>query len=77
MFCATGALGMSWQHLSHLNMLVCAVYRLHVYFHTRLVLHKLGIPLPHENGFSKVKNSYIQSAYYSLCDDYGVDPSQT
>ena len=77
MFCATGALGMSWQRLNHLNMLVRAVYRLHVYFHARLVLHESGIPLPHEDGFSKVKNSYIQSTYYSLCDDYGVDPSET
>ena len=40
-------------------------------------MHELGISLPHEDGFSKVKNSYIQSAYYSLCDDYHVDPSET
>ena len=58
-------------------MLVRAVYRFHVYFHIRLILHELGISLPHEDGFSKVKNSYIQSAYYSLCDDYGVDPTET
>ena len=41
------------------------------------MLHELGISLPHEDGFSKVKNSYTQCAYYSLCDDYGVDPSET
>ena len=46
-------------------------------FHIRLILHELGISLPHEDGFSKVKNSYIQSTYYSLCDDYGVDPTET
>ena len=27
--------------------------------------------------FSKVKTSYIQSAYYSLCDDYGIDANET
>ena len=27
----------------------------------------MGISLPHENGFSKVKNAYIKSAYYSIC----------
>ena len=40
-------------------------------------MHELGISLPHEDGFSKVKNSYILSACYSLCDDYGVDPAKT
>ena len=77
LFFVTSALSISWQHLSHPNLLVRSVYRFHVYFHIRLILQKLGISLPHENGFSKVKNSYIQSTYYSLCDDYGVDPSET
>ena len=77
MFCVTSALGISWQRLNHPNLLVRSVYRFHVYFHIRLILHELGISLPHEDGFSKVKNSYIQSTYYSLCVDYGVDPSQT
>ena len=48
-----------------------------MYFHVRLILHDLGIPLPHEDGFSKVKNAYIKSAYYSICDDYGVDADET
>ena len=58
-------------------MLACAVYRFHVYFHIQLILHELGISLPHEEGFSKVKNSYIKSAYYSICYDYGVDANET
>ena len=73
MFCATGALGISWQHVNHPNLLVRSVYRLHVYFHVRLILQNLGISLPLENGFSKIKNSYIKSAYYSIFDDYGVN----
>ena len=48
-----------------------------MYFHVQLILHDLGIPLPHEGGFSKVKNAYIKSAYYSTCDDYGNDPDET
>ena len=40
-------------------------------------MHDLGIPLPHEDGFSKVKNAYIKSTYYSICDDYGVDADET
>ena len=73
MLCAISALGISWQHLNHPNLLVRSVYRFHVYFHVRLILHDLGISLPHEDGFSKVRNSYIKSAYYSVCDDYGVN----
>ena len=65
MFCVTSALGISWQHLNYPNLLV------------RLILHELGISLSHEDGFSKVKNSYIQSSYYSICDDYGVDADET
>ena len=73
LFCAISALDISWQHLNHPNLLVGAVYRFHVYFHVRLILHDVGISLPHQNGFSKVKNAYIKSAYYSICDNYGVD----
>ena len=76
MFCATSALGISWQHLNHPNLLVRSVYRFHVYFHVRIILHHLDISLPHEHGFSKVKNPYIKSAYYSICNDYGVDADE-
>ena len=55
LFCATRALGISWQHLNHSNLLVRAVYRFHVYFHVRLILHNFGIPLPHEDGFRRLK----------------------
>ena len=54
MFCMTSALGISWQHLNHPNLLVCTVYRFHVYFHIRLILHKLRISLLRKDGFSKV-----------------------
>ena len=77
MFCTTSALGISWQHLNHPNLLGCAVYRFHVYFHIQLILHELGISLPHEDGFNEVKNAYIKSTYYSICDDYGIDADET
>ena len=73
MFCVTSALGISWQHLNHPNLLVRSGYRFHVYFHVRLILHELSIFFPHEDGFSNVKNAYIRSAYYSICDDLGVE----
>ena len=77
MFCVTSALGISWQHLNHPSLLVCAVYRFHVYFHVRLILHDLGVSLPHEDGFSQGKNAYIKSDNLSVCDDYGVNADET
>ena len=50
---------------------------IYVYFHVRIMLHYLGISLLHEDGFNKVKNSYIKSAYYSICDDYSVNADKT
>ena len=40
-------------------------------------MHDLGTLLPHEDGFSKVKNGYSNSAYYSICNEYGVDATET
>ena len=57
LFAVTSALGISWQHFNHPNLLVRVVYRFQVYFHMPLIWHKLGISLPHEDGFSKVKNA--------------------
>ena len=33
--------------------------------------------MPNEDGFRKVKNDYIKSNYYSICDGYGVDANET
>ena len=76
-FADTRALGISWQHPNHPNLLVRAVYKFHVYFHIRLILHKVGICLPHEDDFSKVKNYFEDSPHCRVCDEYGVDPTET
>ena len=67
----------SWQHLKHPNLLVHSVDKFHVRFHVQIIMHHLGISLPHENGFSKFKNSYLKSVHYSICDDYGVNADET
>ena len=73
MFCATSALGVSWQHLNHSNSLVLIIYR----FHVRIILHHLDISLRPKDGFSKVKISYIKIAYCGVCDYYGVNSDKT
>ena len=76
MFCATSALGISMQHLNSHNPLIKSVYRFHVYYHIRLILNQLGIPLPQEQRFNKVENPYFKSDYYTICREYGVDPNE-
>ena len=77
LFCAASALGISWQHLSHPNLLVRSVYTFHVYFHVQLILHDLGIPLPHEDGFSKVKNAYINRTVHIAVSVMAMELMQT
>ena len=45
----------------------------HVYLHVQIILYHLGILFATRGCLNKVKNSYIKSAYYSVCDDYGVN----
>ena len=55
MFCVTSEFGISCQHLNHPNLLVRAVYKFHVYFLIRLILHKLGIFYHMEMALAKLK----------------------
>ena len=52
MFAVASALSISWQHINHPNLLIRSVFIFHLYFHIQLILHELGISLPHEDGFS-------------------------
>lgn len=45
-------------------------------FHVQITLHDLGIPLPHDDCFGKIKNSYTKSVYCSISDDYGVNANK-
>ena len=76
MFCTKSVFDISWQHLNHPNLLLSSVYRFHVYFHVRIILHDTYISFSHEDGFSRVKNSYIKSACYNNCGDYGVNAAE-
>ena len=66
MFSATSVLGISWQHLNHPNLPVCAIYRFHVFFRVRLILNELHISLLHEDGFSTVKNDYERGVHITV-----------
>ena len=48
------------------------VYRFHMYYHVRRVLKRLQTPLPHETGFNAADNSYTESEFLKICEDYRV-----
>ena len=72
MFCATSALGISLQHLNHPNFLECMFLNACVFSCINNTA-SFAFSLPHADGFNKVKNYYIKSAYSNICDDYGVN----
>ena len=57
-------------------MILHSAYRLHLCFHGLVILHHLGIFLPHEDDFGKVENTSLKCAYYSKCDDCGVNADE-
>ena len=61
---------------AHLNYtkhpMIRSVYRFHIYYHVRRVLKRLETPLPHETSFNAADNSYTESEFFEICEDYGV-----
>ena len=74
LYCASSALGVSIQHLNHPNMLICSVYRFHVYYHMRLILYRLKVALSREEMCKKTNNPYLKEDYFQVCEEYGLDP---
>ena len=72
-FCVLSACGVSSAHLNYTkHPMIRSVYRFHVYYHVRLVLKRLQVPLPHKNGFNPAENPYTESEFLKICEDYGV-----
>ena len=61
----------------HPNLLVCSVYCFQVYFYVRFKLLCLRVSFSLEDSFNKVKNSYIKSEHFSVCDHYSVNTDET
>ena len=72
-FCATTALGISYQHLTQGSPLMRSVYKFHVYYHIHRILKQLEVPLPHDVSFKKFANPYKKASYFEVCSEYGVD----
>lgn len=51
------------QYLYHPSLRVRSVYQFHVYFYRQKILHHLGIFLPHEDGFNKLKDVFNKMVF--------------
>ena len=58
------ACGVSSVHLNYnKHPMIRAVYQFHMYYHVRLVLKRLQVPLPHESSFNASNNPYTSSEF--------------
>ena len=76
LFASTSSLGISKEHLTVNDNLIRSLYRFHVYYHVRRILHKLQAAIPNEDNFNKWNNRYSENSFYKICKEYGIsDPS--
>ena len=73
LFSSTTALGVSFLHTTKGDNLIKSIYRFHIYYQMRRILHKLDCRIPGDPEFSKYNNNYNENSYYKLCDEYGVN----
>ena len=75
-WCATTGCGVSVEdHLTPDDDFLQSVYRFHVYYQTRRILEELQTPLPYDETWNAVENSYDRKGYEKICDEFGVSPN--
>ena len=73
LFASTTALGISYLHTTKGDNLIKSIYRFHIYYQMRRILHKLDCTIPTDPEFSKYNNRYTKNSYYKICYDYGIN----
>ena len=58
-FCHVLCYKCTWYLFNYRNLLVRSVYRFHVYFHVRIILHHLGISLQHQDGLVLARSKIL------------------
>ena len=71
-WCATCGCGISLVELGRWPLVIQSFLKFHVYFTVRRVLYELGVPLPDEDAFDQINNTYTKSQFESLCNEFGV-----
>ena len=71
-WCATCGCGVSLVELGRWPKIIQGFLKFHVYFTVRRVLYELGVPLPDQDAFDQINNTYTKSAFEALCNEFGV-----
>ena len=71
-WCATCGCGVSLEKLGKWPKIIQGFLKFHVYFTIRRVLYELSVPLPDEDAFNQINNTYTKSAFEALCNEFGV-----
>jgi len=50
-----------------------SIFRFHVYYQTRRILHQLSAALPTDKSWNAFNNAYNHTAYQTICNEFGVD----
>ena len=75
-WCATTGCGVSVEdHLPPDDGLLQSVYRFHVCYQIRRILEEIQAPLPYDETWNAMKNSYDRKGYEKICDEFGVSPN--
>ena len=62
-------------HLTHDDDFIQSVYRFHVYYQIRRILGEMQVPLPNDETWNAMENSYDRRGYEKICDEFGVSPN--
>ena len=72
-WCATTGCGVSVEdHLTPDDGFLQSVYRFHVYYQIRRILEEIRAPLPDDETWNAMENSYDRKGYEKICDEFGV-----
>ena len=75
-WCATTGCGVSVEdHLTPDDGFLQSVYRFHVYYQIRRILEEIQAPLPYDETWNAMENSYDRKGYEKICDEFGVSPN--
>jgi len=84
-WCATTGCGVSVH--DHINgrydfapesaQLCKSIFRFHVYYQTRRILHQMRAALPTAESWNAFTNAYDHTAYQMICNEFGVDPQKS
>jgi len=54
-----------------------SIFRFHVYYQTRPILHQMRAALPTDESWNAFSNAYDHTVYQTICIEFGVDPQNS